>query len=174
MKKRLLTILLATTMIFSLIACGDSEEADTPSDNTTENSTAENTVPEKEEPVDDGIIDFEGETFKITYTKHETGTDYEGNPCLYYYFTFVNNGEEAASAAVTSYIQCFQNGIECDIAITDEYNEQMDNYMKDIQPGIEIEVCEVFSLTDNSEVTLEASDWVSFSGEKDIQKITLE
>ena len=117
MKKRLLTILLATTMIFSLIACGGSEEADTPSDNTTENSTAENTVPEKEEPVDDGIIDFEGETFKITYTKHETGTDYEGNPCLYYYFTFVNNGEEAASAAVTSYIQCFQNGIECDIAI---------------------------------------------------------
>lgn len=174
MKKKMLTILLMTTMIFSLVACGSSESSETSEDTTSEATEEKDTETKEEDSADDGIIDFEGETFKITYTKHETGTDYEGNPCLYYYFTFVNNGEEATSAAATSYIQCFQNGIECDIAITDEYNEQMDNYMKDIQPGIEIEVCEVFSLTDNSEVTLEASDWVSFSDEKDVQKITLE
>lgn len=121
----------------------------------------------------DNVINFEASSFAVNYTRHEVGTDWDGNPCLYYYFNFTNNGEETTSATASSYIQCFQNGIECDIAFVD-YNAEMDNYSKDIQPGITLEVCTAFSLTDSSEVTLEASDWASFSNDKDVQKITLE
>lgn len=183
MKNKILAILLMATLTLSMVACGSNDSSgesnnndavvEDNADDATENVEDEQES-EPEAPVDDGIIDFEGEGFKVTYTRHEVGTDYEGNPCLYYYFDFTNNGEENTSAMVTAYIQCFQGGIECESAITDEYNDEMDNYMKDIQPGTTLEVCEVFELSDNSEVTLEASDWVSFSDEKDVQKITLE
>ncbi len=175
MKKKILAAFLAAALVLSMSACGSEKTEDTNDDVTvTENDSNEVKEEKDEEPADDGVIDFKGETFKVTYTKHEIGTDWEGNPCLLYYFNFTNNGEEATSAMVTSYFQCFQNGIECESTFTDESNEAMDNYSKDIQPGVTLEVCEVFSLEDTSEVTIEASDWVSFSDKKDTQKITLE
>lgn len=121
----------------------------------------------------DGIIDFESETFKVTYTRYEIGKDYDGNPCLFFYYNFTNNSEENASAMSATYVQCFQNGVQCDTAYAD-YNTEMDNYMKDVQPGTTIEVCEAFALSDASDVTIEVSDWSSFSDDKDVQKLTLE
>lgn len=109
-----------------------------------------------------------------SHVKHETGTDYEGNACLYYYYTFTNNGEENTSAAAASYVQCFQNGVQCEPAITTDYNDAINNYMMEVQPGGSIEVCEVYALTDTSDVTIEASDLISFSDEKDTQTITLQ
>lgn len=179
MKKRILAVLLAATLSLSLIACGSEEPEDTNTDNSVEdNVSSEDDSTESEEnnnvAADDGIIDFEGDAFKVTYTKHETGEDWEGKPCLIYYFEFTNNGEEATSAMVTSYLQCFQNGIECETTFLADTLAEEDNYMKDIQPGVTLEVCQIFLLEDNSEVTIEASDWVSFSGDKDVQTITLE
>lgn len=176
MKKKLLTLLLASTFTLTLIACGGDETTETSKDATTTESSdvPEKTVESEETTTDDGIIDFETDSFKATYTRHEMGTDYEGNPCLLYYFNFTNNGEEATSAMVASYIQCFQNGVECETAILTEENEGINNSMKDVQPGTTIEVCNAYVLGDNSEVTLEASDWASFSDDKDVQIITLE
>lgn len=177
MKKKILMAILAMTLTFSLVACGgetdDTTEASTEETTDTSDETAEETA-ENAESSDDGVINFEADAFTVEYTRHEVGEDYEGNPCLIYYFNFTNNGEEAASAAVTSYIQCFQNGVECEMAILMDENEGIDNSMKDIQPGKTIEVANAYLLEDNSEITLEASDWVSFSDEKDTQVITLE
>lgn len=158
---------MVATLTLSMVACGGEDSTETNNNATTEETSNE------QESEDDGIIDFECESFKVTYTRHELGTDYEGNPCLLYYFNFTNNGDEATSAMTTSYIQCFQNGVECENAYVD-YNTEMDNYSKEIQPGITIEVCEAFALTDTSEVSLEASDWISFSNDKDTQTITLQ
>lgn len=169
MKKKLLTILMMAALSISLIACGGSDE-EKPN-----NEAEQNEEQQKEEtPTDDGIIDFEADSFKITYTKHETTEDYEGNPCLIYYFNYTNNGEEASSAMVDTYIQCFQNGIECESAFLTDDNEGINNCMKDIQPGTTLEVAYAYELSDMSEVTLEASDYASFDDEKDVQKITLE
>lgn len=174
MKKKLLTIILASTL--ALVACGGSEttESDADTTNVESSDVSEETAKSEETTADDGIIDFEADSFKVTYTRHETGTDYEGNPCLLYYYNFTNNGEEATSAMAASYIQCFQNGVECDVAILMDENEGINNSMKDIQPGTTLEVCNAYVLGDTSEVTLEASDWVSVSGDKDVQVITLE
>ena len=50
----------------------------------------------------------------------------------------------------------------------------IENYMKDIQPGGSIDVCEPFELQDTSDVDIEVSDWISFDGAKDTQLITIE
>lgn len=181
MKKKLLTLMLASVLSCTVIACGGNEADNSNSDATVETDDSAGTEEEtsepetkNEEPEDDGIIDFEGESYKVTYTRHEVGTDYEGNPCLLFYYNFTNNGEEATSAMITSYFQCFQNGIECETAIVSDSNDAIDNYSKDIQPGVTLEVCTAFELDGNSEVTIEASDWASFSDDKDVQVITLE
>ena len=46
--------------------------------------------------------------------------------------------------------------------------------MKEIQPGTSLEICQTFKLADMSEVTIEASDFVSFDDKKDTQIITLQ
>ena len=44
--------------------------------------------------------------------------------------------------------------------------------MKDVQPGVSIEACNAYVLTDMSDVTIEASNIIT--DEKDVQTITLE
>lgn len=180
MKKKLLILMIAAMMSLSTVACGgspDTQEPDTQeaSDDVGDDTGAEEApAPEETEPEDDGVINFDGDGYNVTYVRHETGTDYEGNPCLYYYYTFTNNGEENTSAAVASYIQCFQNGVQCQSAITTESNDSINNYMMDVQPGGNVEVCQVFSLSDTSDVTIEASDLISLDDAKDTQTITLQ
>ena len=179
MKKKLLVLMIAGMMSLSAVACGetsDTQEPDTQeaNDNTGDEASGDDAAVDEADSEDDGIINFDGEGYNVTYVKHETGTDYVGNPCLYYYYTFTNNGEENTSAAVASYIQCFQNGVQCQSAITTESNDSINNYMMDVQPGGSIEVCQVFSLSDTSDVTIEASELISFDDTKDTQIITLE
>ena len=123
---------------------------------------------------DDGVINFNGSGYNIALTRTETGSDYEGNPCVYVYYTFTNTGEQNLSPAAVSYLQVFQNGVSCERAITSEINEQMNNYSNEVQPGGSSEACEVFSLTDTSDITVEVSDFLSASGEKDSQVIQLQ
>ena len=176
--------MLTSMLAVSATACGGSGES-SGGESTAQEEVAESDngsgaanegadAADEAEPEDDGIINFDGSGYNVTYIKHETGTDYEGNPCLYYYYTFTNNGEENTSAAVASYIQCFQNGVQCQTAITTDSNDSVNNYMMDVQPGGSVEVCQVFSLSDTSEVTIEVSDLISFDDAKDTQTITLQ
>ena len=184
MKKKIVAMMIACMMAVSATACGGSGESSSgesaaqeeaaESDDGSDVADEESDAADEAEPEDDGIINFDGSGYNVTYVKHETGTDYEGNPCLYYYYTFTNNGEENTSAAVASYIQCFQNGVQCQTAITTDSNDSVNNYMMDVQPGGSVEVCEVFSLSDTSDVTIEASDLISFDDAKDTQTITLQ
>lgn len=184
MKKKLLVLMIAGMMSLSAVACGETSDTQEPDTQETDNNaedgaatdetSADDTAADEAEAEDDGVINFDGEGYNVTYVKHETGTDYEGNPCLYYYYTFTNNGEENASPMSSSYIQCFQNGVQCETAITSESNDSIDNYLLEVQPGGSLEVCEVFSISDTSEVTIEASDLISFDDAKDTQIITLE
>lgn len=76
---------------------------------------------------------------------------------------------------MTANVQCFQDGSECEMAITDSRNDAMDNYaMKEVQPGYTVEVCQPFLLKSDTELTIEVSDLFSFSDEKASQAITVE
>lgn len=186
MKKKLVTLLLAGVLALSATACTSTEEPkeetkteeakekeEVPAETDTE-ETPEEEVKE-EVPEDDGIIDFTAEKFNVKYVKHEFGTDYEGNKCLYYYYTFTNNGEENATAGIAAHVQCFQDGSECEMAITEDMNDSMNNYaMNEVQPGGTVEVCQTYKLKSDTEITIEASDMLSFDDKKDTQKITVE
>lgn len=185
MKKKLVTLLLAGVLALSATACTSAEE---PKEETkteevkekeevpAETDTEETPEEVKEEvPEDDGIIDFTAEKFNVKYVKHEFGTDYEGNKCLYYYYTFTNNGEENATAGIAAHVQCFQDGSECEMAITEDINDSMNNYaMNEVQPGGTVEVCQTYKLKSDTEITIEASDMISLDDKKDTQKITVE
>lgn len=186
MFKKKLATLVTIMMVMSLAACGDttasssvSESASAGSVSTStqapaEEPTAEPTEEPVAEPADDGIISMETDDFSIVYSRHEAGTDYEGKPCLYYYYTFTNKSDKNQSAAVATSVKAFQNGVECGIAISTEGRPEIENYMKEVQSGGTLEVCEVYELADTSEVTIEAKDFLSFSDEKDTQILALQ
>ena len=174
MKKKLVVLLLAATMSLSVVACGgekeESKKAEAPK---TEAAKPETEV--KEEPVDDGIIDFTTEKFNVRYVKHEFANDFEGNKCLLYYYTFTNNSDANATAGITANVQCFQDGSECEMGIMAEQNDSMNNYaMNEVQPGGTVEVCQVYKLKSDTEITIEASDMISFDNEKDTQKLAVQ
>lgn len=170
MKKKLLVLMMAAMMSLSAVACGgnsDTQEPDAQAEDGGNDAA--------EEAEDDGIIDFETEDFVVTYVRHEFGTDYEGNKCLLYYYNFTNNSDENTTAGMTANVQCFQDGSECEMAITSDRNESMDNYvMNEVQPGGTVEVCQAYKLKSDTELTIEASALISFDDAKDTQKIAVE
>ena len=184
MKKKMVAMMLASMMALGAVGCGGSaeepaskqESAEKEPETKEEGTSGEKKEESAEEAVeDDGIIDFTAETFNVKYVKHEFGTDYEGNKCLYYYYSFTNNGEENATAGIAAHVQCFQDGSECEMAITTENNDAMNNYaLNEVQPGGTVEVCQTYKLKSDTEITIEASDMLSFDNKKDTQKITVE
>lgn len=135
--------------------------------------TDEALIEEKAPTEDDGIISFKTDNFFIVYSHHETGKDFQGKPALYYYYTFTNTSSNNQSAAFSASIKAFQNGVESSTAISLEGRPEIQNYLKEVQPGGTINVCQVYELTDTSDVTIEAEVLISFGDFKDIQIIPL-
>ncbi len=183
MVKKTLVTIVTMVMVMGFAACGDSSSSTSKQEpvSGTATSAASTEAPTEEpteepvaEPADDGIISMETDDFSIVYSRHEAGTDYEGKPCLYYYYNFTNKSAENQSAAVATSVKAFQNGVECGIGISTEGRPEIENYMKEVQSGGTLEVCEVYELADTSEVTIEAKDFLSFSDEKDTQILALQ
>ena len=180
MKKRVL--LIAGCLSFALCASACGGESSAPVEPTTAVPTVESTAAPETELETEAETEadlsapfiFETDDYSVEYVKHEVGKDYEGNPCVLVYYNFTNKGEEATSAMIKTYIQAFQNGIECDTAIVMDENEAVSNYQKDIQKGITLEVCHAFSIKDMSDVKLEVSEVISFDNKKSEQIIKLQ
>lgn len=126
------------------------------------------------EEKDDGIIDFKARTFTLKYLSHELGTDYEGNPCLFVYYSFKNVGEENLVPMAAVALKATQNGMDCLAAVVmDSNHQEIDNYMQEVEPGKEVKVCQAYSLPDDTEITIEASELVTIDAEKDTQILKL-
>ena len=119
----------------------------------------------------DGTIDLSNERFSIHYTRNVVSTDFGGEPCLLVYYDYTNNGSGASSAMVDVNLTAYQNGASLEAAIpanSDSPRDQeiklalrdsaIDAFMKEIQPGETVNVCQAFSLKDMSPVTLQAVD----------------
>lgn len=133
-------------------------------------STTEEEVTET--PAADGdTIDMDTEKFSIHYTQHKVANDFAGNPCLMLYYDFTNNSSSASSAMVDVNIQASQNGNPCQAAIPESNEEAIDLFMAEIQPGETVNVCQVFALTDTSDVTLQASEAFSFGAGQTTKQI---
>ena len=109
-------------------------------------------------------IDLSTEKFSIRYVQHKMAKDFAGNPCLLLYYDYTNNGSTASSAMVDVNIQAYQNGKVCDAAIPETNEDAIDHFMSEIKPGETVNVCQAFSLSDKSNVTLQAGEAFSFGG----------
>ena len=105
-----------------------------------------------------GTIDLSNQRFSIHYTRNVVSTDFGGEPCLFVYYDYTNNGESSSSAMVDVNLTAYQNDAALEAAIPANSDEAVDAFMKEIQPGETVNVCQAFSLNDMSQVTLHASD----------------
>lgn len=109
-------------------------------------------------------IDMTNERFTIHYTKHTVVKDFGGSPCLLVYYDYTNNSSSASSAMVDVNLQAYQNGEALTAAIPEANEEAIDLFMSEIEPGQTVNVCQAFSLNDDSDVTLQAGEAFSFGG----------
>lgn len=140
--------------------------------------TSTGNEPDKSEEsadMDDNMIDFATERCYIKYTGHEVSTDYDGNPCLIFYYDFTNNSDVDTSADIATYIKAFQNGVQIESAFysPDEENTSYSNSSKQIQPGVTINVAQVFELTSDSDVDVKASESFSLRDLEDSMTLSI-
>lgn len=111
-------------------------------------------------PINKGFT-FNAEKYSMSYLRHEIGQDHEGKKTIKYYFTFTNKGDEATSVFATpGGITVYQNGIQCDLAVSKNTDVEMDNYTKKITPGTSIDVCRDYVIEDLSDVTIEFNEFL--------------
>jgi len=138
----------------------DSQTDSTPTANT------ETTAPEETQAPQSGSSGNLGDYHvEIKDAKH--AQDYEGKPAIIITYSWTNNSEETTSAAVALIERAFQDGVELETAIvgdSDVYNSE--NYMKEIRPGITLDVQLAYILaSETSTVECEVSELISFSNE---------
>lgn len=133
---------------------------------------------EQPQPADDNMIDLDTGKYKVKYTGHALGNDYDGNPCIIIYYDFTNNSGENTDAQLSTQMKVFQNGVQCEaVYFLDESlegNESINNYTREIQPGTAVNVGEVYAISDMSPVTVEVSEFLSWEDQKDTMVIQLQ
>ena len=86
-------------------------------------------------------------------------TDYQGAPAIIVDYTFTNNSDDANSFAVACSQKAFQNGVQLETAIVSE--DLGNGYMAEIKPGATTTARMAYSLTDQSDVTVEVEKLIS-------------
>lgn len=152
----------------------DSGSVETKTNEPTKSASEDADAP-KEPVSDDNMIDFATERCYIKYTGHEVSTDYGGNPCLIFYYDFTNNSDVDTSADIATYIKAFQDGVQIESAFysPDEENISYSNSSKQIQPGVTINVAQVFGLTSDSDVDVKASESFSLKDLEDSMTLSI-
>ena len=139
------TLAVAVASPLALAGCGSSDEA--PADDVSSEQTEQ---AEPEAPASDYAVTIDGAT--VT-------EDYEGNPAVIVDYTFTNNSDEATSFAVACHAKVFQNGVQLESAITTD--DLGNGYMAEIKPGASTQARLAYSLTDQSDITVEVEEFFS-------------
>lgn len=167
MRRKLVVLILAGAMTFSMAACGDTgesstntrTEAQTETDTSTEESSDSEEAPAEEsteapeateEADPTAPIKVECDEGVLEYLSYEMTSDYEGNPAILIHFNYTNNSDQSAIAQSYFYPQVFQNGVECDMAMLLDAPEAYSNLSKEIQPGTTLEVAFPYVLQDTT------------------------
>ncbi len=125
----------------------DSQEATTSGDEQSATQEEETVQSDYEVSIDDCVVT----------------EDYEGNSAIVVTFTWTNNSEDNQMFEVAIDATAFQNGIELDYATISVTNEEFDtnSAYNEIKPGTTQTVQQAFLLDDQSEVTVECTEFIS-------------
>ena len=110
----------------------------------------------------DDTLNLTTDKFTIKYTKHVITKDFAGNPCIMIYYNYTNNESTSSSAMVDVSLKAYQHGEACEAAIPENNDDAIDHFTAEIQPGQTVNVCQAFTLTDESDVTVQAQEAFSF------------
>lgn len=99
--------------------------------------------------------------YEVTIDDTKVVQDYEGNDALVVTYSWVNNSDEATSAAVALMANAFQNGVELEYAVVLE-GADTDGEMKEVKPGAGTTYDCCYLLEDDSDVTIEVSEAFSW------------
>ncbi|WP_172136004.1 DUF5067 domain-containing protein [Adlercreutzia sp. ZJ473] len=97
--------------------------------------------------------------YAVTIDDCAVTTDYEGNPAAVVTYTFTNNSDEATSFMVAIHDQCFQNGVQLELALVSDLDSS--RTMSEIKPGASITVQQAYALDDQSDLTVECTELIS-------------
>lgn len=157
--KKMLLLLIAVFLMAALGACARADTAGESADTSTTVSTEQTDAAADEQPSDSGTLG----DYTVSILDYDLIKDYKGNDAIRVYFEFTNNGEDAASFMFAIHTQAFQNGVELETGIVTDDVDEDDNSLKDIKTGATITCTDIFVLSDNSPVEVEASELISFS-----------
>jgi len=115
-----------------------------------------------DQPAENNSINVSTADFSVEYLKHVTGIDQSGNPCLLFYYIYTNNRKDITANALSDVLlTAEQNGSPCNEAVLAPLPEEAANMTVDIAYNKSINVCQVFTLSDSSDVTISVSDLLS-------------
>ena len=109
-------------------------------------------------------IDMDNDHFSLHLTQFRVAQAIDDSNCLLLYCDYTNNGSSASSALVDVQLSATQNGEKLSPAVPKDDEPAIDNYIAEVEPGNTVTICYAFSLTDKSDVTLEASEAFAFGG----------
>jgi hypothetical protein len=100
--------------------------------------------------------------FSVVIGESAQTEDYEGNPALVVTFTFTNNSDDDANFMFAVSPKAFQDGVELESAILLNDDFDMENALKDVKPGVSLDVQWAYVLDGSSDVTVEVTELISF------------
>ena len=127
--------------------------------NNMDNDSSSSSSPEATES---DTLNLTTDKFTIKYKKHTITKDFAGNPCIMIYYDYTNHSSSASSAMVDVNLKAYQHGEVCDAAIPENNDDAIDHYTAEIQPEQTVTVCQAFTLTDESDVTVQVQEAFSF------------
>ena len=98
--------------------------------------------------------------YVVTIDGSTVTTDYEGKPAIIVDYTFTNNSDDATSFAVACSQKAFQNGVQLETAVV--LDDLGNGYLAEIKPGATTSARMAYSLADESDVTVEVKELISF------------
>lgn len=101
--------------------------------------------------------------YTVTIDDFELAEDYSGEAAIVVTFTFTNGSDEDTSFLSAIHAKCFQNGVQLDTAIVSDIDSG--STLNELKPGATITVQEAYKLDDESEVTVECVEFLSFNDE---------
>lgn len=127
--------------------------------NNMDNDNSSSSAPEATES---DTLNLTTDKFTIKYKKHTITKDFTGTPCIMIYYDYTNHSSSASSAMVDVNLKAYQHGEVCDAAIPENNDDAIDHYTAEIQPEQTVTVCQAFTLTDESDVTVQVQEAFSF------------
>lgn len=101
-------------------------------------------------------MNFTAVDFSIKYTGHNIEKDFAGKSCLLFYYDYTNTSDAPSSAMVDVSMQAYQDGNLLTAAIPEKNNKAVDRFFDEVSPGETVNICQVFALEGNGDVTIKA------------------